>query len=223
MWIAAWCIFAVTGLISSLLSLVISSTVLIVYLIVLGLRHDVLQRIPLPTVFTQWLSSAVEEEEDELSEAIRPPRGRPIDALVGFGALVVVVLASIAMERGASTLGHHFHISDAVVGGIALAAVTSLPNAVAALHLANKGRGAAAFSTALNSNNLNVVAGLLIPGAIVGLAAPSFAGTFTAATFLVLTALVLVLAFVRRGLSRRSGWTIIGLYLTFVVLLATVS
>jgi cation:H+ antiporter len=219
-WIAVCCIFASTGLISALLSLVLSSIVLIGYLIVLGLRRDVLRGLPLPSAFTQWLSSAVEEEEDELSEAIRPPRGRPIDALVALSALVVVVLASVAMERGASKLGHHFHVSDAVVGGIALAAVTSLPNAVAALHLANKGRGAAAFSTALNSNNLNVVAGLLIPGAIVGLASPSFSGTFTSATFLVLTALVLVLAFARHGLSRRDGWTIIALYLIFVLVLA---
>jgi cation:H+ antiporter len=223
MWIAACCIFASTGLVSSSLSLILSSIVLIGYLIVLGLHRAVLQRLPLPGVFTRWLSSAIEEGEDELAEAIRPPRGRPIDAVVAFGALVVVVLASVAMERGASTLGHHFHVSDAVVGGIALAAVTSLPNAVAAMHLATKGRGAAAFSTALTSNNLNVVAGLLIPGAIVGLAAPSFPGTLTATTYLILTALVLVLAFAQHGLRRRSGWIIIIGYLTFVFWLAAKS
>ena len=223
MWIAICCVLASTGLISPLLSLILSSSVLVGYLILLGLRHDVLAALPLPAKFTRWLASAVEEEEDELSEAIRPPRGRPVDAVVALGALVVVVLASVAMERGAIVLGHRFHVSDAVVGGVALAAVTSLPNAVAALHLATKGRGAAAFSTALNSNNLNVVVGLLIPGAVVGLASTSFSGTFTAATFLVLTGLVLVVAYVRRGLSRRIGWTIIALYLIFVLLLATLS
>jgi cation:H+ antiporter len=222
-WIAVCCILASTGLVSSLLSLILASIVLIAYFIVLGLQRDVLRRLPLPRVFTTWLSSAVEEEEDELADAIRPSRGRPIDAVVAFGALVVVVLASVAMERGASKLGQHFHISDAVIGGIVLAAVTSLPNAVAAVHLATRGRGAAAFSTALNSNNLNVVAGLLIPGAIVGLAAPSFTGTFTAATYLFLTAVVLVLAFALRGLSRRSGWTIIAGYVIFVLWLAAAS
>jgi len=70
-------------------------------------------------------------------------------------------------------LGHHFHVADVVIGGIVLAAVTSLPNAVAAVHLARIGRGAAAFSTALNSNNFNVLAGLLIPGVILGLSTPS--------------------------------------------------
>ena len=49
-----------------------------------------------------------------------------------------------------------------------LAAVTSLPNAVAAVYLAGRGRGAATLSTALNSNALNVIAGLLLPAAIIG-------------------------------------------------------
>ena len=111
---------------------------------------------------------------------------------MALGSLAVVVLSSVAMERGASSLGHRFHVSDAVIGGIVLAAVTSLPNAVSAIYLARKDRGAAAFSTALNSNNLNVVVGLLIPGVIVGLAAPSFAGNFTSIAYVALTGLVLV-------------------------------
>ena len=223
MWVAAWCIVASTGLISSLVSLVLASIILVGYFIVLGLHRNALRRLPLPRVFASWLSSAIDEEEDEIEAAIRPPRGRPIDAILACGALIVVIASSVAMERSASKLGHHFHIADAVVGGIALAAVTSLPNAVAAVHLATKGRGAAALSTALTSNNLNVVAGLLIPGALIGLASPSFTGNLTAATYLVLTALVLVLAFVHRGLSRRSGWVIISGYVVFVVWLVAVS
>jgi cation:H+ antiporter len=127
------------------------------------------------------------------------------------------------MERGASRLGHHFRVADAVVGGIILAAVTSLPNVVAAVHLARKGRGAAALSTTLASNNLNVVVGLLIPGALIGLAAPSFTGNLTATSYLVLTSLVLIAAFAYRGLSRRSGWVIISGYLAFVIWLLAVS
>ncbi len=127
------------------------------------------------------------------------------------------------MEWGASKVGHHFHVADAVTGGIVLAAVTSLPNAVAAVHLASSGRGAAAFSTALTSNNLNVVAGLLIPGAAIGLASPSFAGNLTAVVYLVVTALVLVLAFAESGLNRRSGWIIISGYVVFVAWLLAVT
>jgi cation:H+ antiporter len=217
MWIAAWCVLVTVGVVSAPVGLTLSSLVLLFYLVALGLRREVRERLALPRRFRSWISSAIDEEELELEASIRPPRGRPVDVLVVFGSLIVVVLASVAMEHGAASLGHHFGIADAVVGGIILAAVTSLPNAVAAVHLAAKGRGAAALSTALMSNNLNVVAGLLIPGTIVGLSRPSFAGNFTALTYLVLTAVVLVLAFAHRGLSRRSGSLIIAGYAVFVV------
>ena len=56
-------------------------------------------------------------------------------------AVLTVVAASIAMEKSASRLGARHHVPDIVVGGLVLAAVTSLPNAVAAVYLARRGRG----------------------------------------------------------------------------------
>jgi cation:H+ antiporter len=223
MWIALWCVLAAIGSVGALLSLVATSIVLVIYLVVLGVRRATLGRLPLPVAVTSWIASAIDEEEVELRDAIQPSRGGPRDMAAVVAALVVVVLASVAMEHGASSLGRHFHIADAVLGGVILAAVTSLPNAVAAVHLAAKGRGAAALSTALMSNNLNVIAGLLIPGAIIGLSRPTFAGNLTALSYLVLTALVLILAFARRGLSRRAGWLIIAGYATFVIWLLAVT
>jgi Ca2+/Na+ antiporter len=182
-----------------------------------------MERLPGPARAKQWIIAAVDEESLELEEAIRPVRGRPVDALVATGALVVVLAASVTMERGAAALGRHFHVSGAVIGGIVLAAVTSLPNAVAAVHLARLGRGAAAFSTALNSNSLNVLAGLLLPGVILGLSAPSTSGTLTATWYVGLTALTLLLAYVGRGIGRASGWVIIAGYGTFVVCLVAMT
>jgi Ca2+/Na+ antiporter len=223
MWTAGCCVATATGAISTVVGLILAGVVLVFYFVVLGLRRNVLMRLALPQRWLEWVSLAVNEEEQELDVAIRPRRGRPIDALSALGALVVVVLASIAMERGGSELGHHFHVANAVIGGVVLAAVTSLPNAVAAVHLASQGRGTAALSTALNSNNLNVVAGLLIPGAIIGLAAPSRTGILTACSYVVLTALVLVVAFAQRGLSRRTGWLVIAGYGVFVASLVAIS
>jgi cation:H+ antiporter len=223
MWIAACCVLATTGLLSALLSLTLASVVLVGYVIVLGLPRPALARRRAPRALTSWISSAVREEEMELATAIRPSRGRPRDAVLALVALVLVVLSSVAMERGATQVGHHWHVADAVIGAIVLAAVTSLPNAVAAVHLASAGRGAAALSTALTSNNLNVVAGLLIPGAVIGLAAPSAAGNLTAISYVVLTAVVLGLAFAQRGLPRRAGWVIISGYAIFVLWLVALS
>jgi cation:H+ antiporter len=218
-WIGVCCLATTTGLISTIEGLVPATAVLVGYLVIIGARRESLRRLRLPRRWTSWLVLAIDDEEQELIEAIRPPRGRPVDLLAACGALVVVIASSVVMERSAVRLGHHFHVADAVVGGVVLAAVTSLPNAVAAVYLSVKGRGAAALSTALNSNNLNVVVGLLIPGAFVGLAAPSRPGELTAWSYLVLTVLVLVVAYLSRGLSRRAGWFIIAGYATFVALL----
>lgn len=169
-----------------------------------------------------WLAEAVAEEEMELLEAIRPRRGRPIDVLVTVVALAVVVAASVAMERAASSLGTHFAVPGIVVGGVALAAVTSLPNAVAAVYLARRGRGAAMLSTALNSNALNVAVGLLLPATVLGLGRASTHEVFLAWWYLGLTAVVLFFAHADRGLRRDAGLLILGAYVAFVgVLLAT--
>jgi Ca2+/Na+ antiporter len=196
--------------------------VLIPYIVLLGARRSAIDRLGLPRRWAGWLTEAVAEEETELQEAIRPRRGRPIDAFVALGALGVVVVASVAMEKGASALGVRYGIAQIVVGGLALAVVTSLPNAVAAVYLARRGRGAAAFSTALNSNAINVIAGLLIPATIIGLSKPSASGLLVASWYLGLTAVTLLLAYPFRGLHRSSGWTIVALYVLFVAtLLAT--
>jgi cation:H+ antiporter len=222
-WIAVCCLATATGFFSTLEGLVPAALVLMGYLVIIGVRRGELERMPLPRRWLAWLSSAVDDEEAELADAVRPTRGRPVDAITACGALVVVVLSSVVMERSAVELGRHFHVSDAVIGGVVLAAVTSLPNAVAAVYLAAKGRGSAALSTALNSNNLNVILGLFIPGTLIGLASPSATGEFTAAAFLVLTALVLFMAYLHRGLSRRAGWCVLGGYSVFVVVLLAVS
>ena len=107
------------------------------------------------------------------------------------------------------------HITDQELEPI----VQAVPNAVAAVHLARLGRGAAALSTSLNSNNFNVLGGLLVPGVAVGLSEPSISGTLTAGWYGGMTALVLALAYRGRGLGRSDGWIIIAGYAAFVTLL----
>ena len=217
LWIAVTCLASVAGAAAPGTGLGLAFAVLIPYVVVLGARRTTRPSSLLPRQWSGWLLSAVVEEELELVEAIRPQRARPRDALTASLALIAVVGASVAMERGASTLGRHFAVSGIVIGALVLAAVTSLPNVVAAVYLAARGRGAATMSTALNSNSLNVVAGLLVPAMVTGLPHPSGATNLVAAWYVGLTALTLTLAFSDRGLRRRAGWIIIGGYAAFVV------
>jgi hypothetical protein len=157
----------------------------------------------------------VAEEELGLLEAIRPRPATRRDAAEAAGAVLVVVTASVVMERSAVALGTRLAVPQIVTGALVLAAATSLPNAVATVYLAARGRGAATLSTALNSNTLNVTAGLLIPGAVIGLARPAASSTLTAAWYAGLTVAALAFAYRDRGLGRPAGVLIVAAYLAF--------
>jgi Ca2+/Na+ antiporter len=221
--VAVVCLVSVLGVVDPVFGLGLVLVVLVPYVGVLAAHGKDFRRLPIPRQWVTWLAAAVAEEEVELADAIRPERGRPRDAFEAAGALVVVVAASVTMERGASALGTHYAVAGIVLGGLVLAAVTSLPNAVAAVYLAAKGRGVAALSTALHSNALNVALGLLLPAAFIGLAKPSGEDTLVAAWYVGLTALTLTLAYKGRGLRRWAGWVIIVGYAAFAVSLLVAS
>jgi len=175
-WIAAACLLTVAGVLSPAGGLALAALMLVPYIGLLALRRSWTERLPLPGSWTTWLVSAVHEEETELVEAIRPVPGSWRDGLVAAVALISVVAASITMEQAATALGHRYAVADIIIGGLVLAVVTSLPNAVSAVYLARRGRGAAVLSTALNSNAINVAAGLLIPASLAELGGPRRAG-----------------------------------------------
>ena len=218
-WIACIALALVLGVVSPLVALVLALAVFAPYLALLGLRGERIMRLGLPGAWSRWLIAAVAEEEQELAPAIHPVRGRARDVAITGVAVVVVVGASIAMERSGSRLGARHGVPQIVVGGVLLAVVTSLPNAVAGVYLALRGRASAVLSTSLNSNAINVLAGLLIPTTIVGIAPPSAETTFVAAAALVMTLLALVFAYTRRGLARSEGALLVVAYLLFAAAL----
>jgi cation:H+ antiporter len=216
-WIAAVSLLVVTGAVPAPAGLALALVVLAGYLAALATEGRGLERLRIPGRWAAWLRSAITEEEQELLDAIRPARGRWPDVVFAAVALVVVVLASVTMERAASDLGIRYAIPEIVIGGFVLAAVTSLPNAVAAIYLAARGRGAATLSTALNSNTLNVVVGLLLPATILGLGQPSGQAILITIWYALLTLAVLGVAYLQHGLRRMAGGLIVIAYGGFVV------
>ncbi len=219
LWVALMSVTTVAGIIAPGLSLSLTLVVFVPYVVVSALPPAKRRRLPLPEPWRAWLASAVNEEELELLAAIHPRRGRWTDAAAALVALGIVVAASTAMERSASTLGIRWSVSSIVVGGVVLAAVTSLPNAVAAVYLASRGRASATLSEALNSNALNAIVGLMIPAAILDIGRLSAGGLVAAGWYAGLTGLTVGLAYAARGLGRRAGVLIIAVYLAFVVVL----
>jgi len=213
--VAGVCLVVVLGLLAPAAGCLLGLLVVVLYAVALGVSGRGLARLRLPRRWVTWLRAAVAEEEAELGSAIRPVPGRWPDAAIAAGSLAVVVAASVTMERAASALGNRFAIPEIVIGGLVLAAVTSLPNTVAAVYLAARGRGAATLSTALNSNTLNVVIGLLIPAALIGLGRPSGQTILTAVWSIGLTAVILAFAYRDRGIWRVTGILVIAAYVVF--------
>ncbi len=222
-WVALTCAVTVEGLVAPLVGSGLVLVVLVPYVALATLDRSRWWLRPDPSPLRRWLSRAIVEEEAELRATVHPRRGRAHDTLVAVVALVAVVGASVLMERSAVMLGVRLHVPEIVVGAVVLAAVTSVPNAVAAVYWAKSGRGAAMLSTGFNSNALNVAAGLLLPAVFLGTGRASAQETLVVAWYVGLTAAVLAIAYRRRGLSRAAGWVIIGAYVAFVSVLISVS
>jgi len=219
-WVAVVALAVISGVLPVPAGLVLAVLVLGLYLILLGTEGRgivgrAMDAAGLPWRWQAWLRSAVTEEEIELEDAIQPGRGRWPDVAAAGVALAVVVAASVAMERAAVSLGRRNGVPEIIVGGLVLAAVTSLPNAVAAIYLAARGRGHATLSTALNSNTINVVVGLLLPGAVLGLGRTTPQAVLVVAWYAALTLAVLVLAWHHGGLSRGTGAVVVVSYAAF--------
>ncbi len=213
-WIAGACVLTVLGAVPPAVGLLLVLAVMAPYVVLAARRHDR----PSHTRAGRWLVRAVREEEVEIHPALVLSSSR-LDVPVAIVALAVVVAASLVMEHTATSLGRRWAVPDIVVGGIVLAAVTSLPNAVAAVYLARKGRGTAMLSTALNSNAINILVGLLLPATIIGLGVTTGREVLIAAWYGGLTAVVLVLAYRDSGLRRAVGVLVLGAYGIFVVVL----
>jgi cation:H+ antiporter len=221
LWMAAVSICALTALIGPRTGLVLVLLVLLPYAWLSALRAPHRTRVRIPPRVRRWLAEALSEEEQEEGPALHPAPGRPSDAVsavTGAIALVTVLAASVAMEHAATSLGTRLAVPGIVTGGIVLAAITSLPNAVTAIYLARRGRGAATLSEAMNSNTLNVAFGLFLPAAIAGLATGGSAA-LVATWYAAMTLAVLAMAYARHGLSRLTGTLVIAAYLAFVAIL----
>lgn len=203
------------------LGLVLTLLVFVPYVTFLTLRTSTIERIPLPNRVRLFLVSASREAgvegmdlESELEDLAPRTHSRdwwPVVLMVP--ALVVIVVGSILMVQGAVTLGHRWGIASVLVGVVALAAATSLPNAYAAIRLALDGHGAAVVSATFNSNTLNLIAGIAVPVILF----PALRGSVPPAYVIWLLGMsVLAMLLLATGLKRRGAVLILAAYAGFV-------
>jgi len=200
-WLPAWAAF------------VLALLVLVPYVAVSSLHARRLEKLPAP------LREAVREEQRDARRDEYAGPGGVYDLLVVVPALAGVIGGATAMVYAAQSLGDRWDVSDVIVGTIVLAALTGIPNLLAAVRLALHGRGAACVSESLNSNNANILVGLCVPALILGIGTPSGLERFAAASIRGMTALAVALGYSGGGLTRREGALIIVLYAAFAVVI----
>lgn len=196
------------------------------YVALYALNSEQLRRLPGSSVLQSLQNESERGEQMERGSSENPvlPEDRdarvleasPADALSLVPALVSIVLASIGMVNSAGTLAGKWGIPDHVTGMLVLAALTGIPNVLAAVRLALRGRGRAVVSESLNSNSLNVLSGIALPALVLGLGPASGQTAFGAWWLMGMTIVVVALAAFGGGLRRREGAFVIVLYLVFV-------
>lgn len=134
-------------------------------------------------------------------------------------SIAAIVAGSFAMVNGALVLGDHWHLSRIFLGAVALAAITSLPNAYAATRLALGGNGTAVLSLAFNSNTLNLLAGVSLPAVLIGGLASAPGAMADIVWLMALTLVAIGLGYLERGLNRWSGLLLIIGYLVFIAVI----
>jgi cation:H+ antiporter len=201
-------------LVSGGVGLVLALVVLAPYVVLSALHERARARLPAP------LREAVAEEQQDArrDEVTRPATG--LDAFAVVPVLGVVVGGAYGMVAAAQSLGDRFDVSDLILGALVLAALTSIPNLIAAVRLARQGRGAACVSEALNSNNANILVGLCVPALILGFGSASGIETFAALWMIGMTVIAVALGF-GGGLTRREGGVIVALYVAFAIVVAS--
>ena len=128
----------------------------------------------------------------------------------------LIVAGSFGMVQPALTLGDHWGIAPGVVGALMLGPLTSLPNALTGVRLGRARRGAALVTEALNSNTINLVAGVALPSLFVTLAAKSAKDRLELTLLAVAMVATVALLAPRKGMGRAGAGLIMILYAAFV-------
>jgi cation:H+ antiporter len=196
-------------------SLLLTVLVLTPYVAVLALRPAQIAALRLPTRARHFIGVAVGHAHRDARQRrlLRHPAWQ--DGAWLAVALALVVVSSLGAVRSAVWLGGHWGVGHAVIGMLMLAALTSVPNVVAAVKLAREGRGAVVVSESLNSNTLNIVAGLCLPAVVLGFGPPTGTVVFAALWLLAMKLVALGAASRRHGLRRGGGILLVALYLVF--------
>jgi cation:H+ antiporter len=150
----------------------------------------------------------------------RPPdtSTNPTHHLLGLILVDVALIVggSAGMVESALSLAGDWHISNAVLGVLILAPLTSIPNALTAVRLGLADRGAALVGETFNSNTINLGFGVIVPSLFVTFTAVTTLGRLQLAWLVAATLFTLGALARRGGMRRRDAVMLVVVYFAFV-------
>lgn len=189
------------------------------YLGVIAAYPSQLKRLPLPPFLKNFLARATANVQEDCPrtgmETAHVREATLIDWFVLVPGIFSIVAGSQGIVYATVKLSGRFGISHGVAGALAIAGLTGIPNAIAAIRLATRHRGAAVITECLNSNSANLVCGICLPALFVGLGAVGAQTYFSLGWLFAMSAAAIGLLCWRGGLRRLGGSVLVGLYLLF--------
>lgn len=203
------------GILPPWLSAVLFGGLLVPYTWISSLYPTHVQKMNIAAPVRNFLASALAEVRDDSKKNTPPPKASLIDILALVPALFAIIAASRGLVSASVSLSQRFHLPHAVVGLLIIAGLTGIPNMIAAVRLAARGRGAAVVTETFNSNTLNIVAGICLPALIMGSPHVSGRTVFVLWWLIGLTCATVAFAYWRNGVRRLGGVILLALYAAF--------
>jgi cation:H+ antiporter len=222
LWMIAVVVLVAAGVLGGVVGAVLAAVVAVPYVALLAGGRRFLSRLRLGAEQFRFVERSFGEEH------VRP---QPLDygreaaqiVLVLVAALGLIVAGSIGAVQAATSLADRWSVPETLVGAIVLAVLTALPNAWTGIRFGLQQRGSALMSETLNSNSINVAAGIALPAALGALVSFSRLDVFDLAWLFGMTTAALVLFGRPRGAGRSAGALLIVLYAVFVAVQITAS
>ena len=206
-WLLGVCLAVVAGALGATVGLILVAVVIVPYVAVLAIGPG--------RIHSRFLAESFGEQHvrEEAVDTRREIAGLVVTLLV---AIALIVGGSIGAVRSVTDLANAWSIPNALVGVVILAVLTSLPNAWTGVRFGLQDRGSALMSETLNSNSINLVAGIAVPAALGAIGSLSGLDTFDIAWLVLMTVTALVLFGRRGGAGTPAGVLMIGLYAVFL-------
>jgi cation:H+ antiporter len=215
LWVIAVTLAVAAGALGATLGIVLVAAVVVPYVVLLAVGPRLARKLRLGVAESRFVRRSFGEGHR---------RARPLDSrreaarliLVLLAAVGLIVAGSVGAVRAATDLADAWSVPEELVGVLVIGVLAALPNAWTGIRFGLQQRGSALISETLNSNSINVGAGLALPAALGSLGAVSGLAIYDIAWLFAMTVAALLLYGRRGGAGRTAGAFLIVLYAVFV-------